>query len=579
MKDPRIGVYVCHCGTNISKMVDVDLVAARIGEMPNVVVSRAYKYMCSDPGQELIIQDIKEHNLNRIVVAACSPRIHESTFRKVLEKAGLNPYMFHMANIREQVSWVHSDREAATWKSLSLIAGAVRRVGFHEELQKRSVPVHPATLIIGGGVAGLSAAMILAEAGKKVYLIEKNGSLGGNAAQIALTYPYLDSPKVKVRELIRQAQAHPKIEVYTNSELGDLKGYIGNFQAAILQNGQEHTLVFGHIILAIGVKPFDPVVVPEYGYGELPDVLTSMEYERMLETGRIETRSGKIPKHVAIVHCVGSRNTNYHEYCSRICCLTALKFSAMTKSCLPDTQVYQLYGDMRAIGKSNEEFYDAVARKGVVFMMFDQQSDLPRIRISNHGGPSMFLRVNEKLSGETVDVPADLVVLMTAVEAGCDARNLGQKVGVSLCGNQFFIEKHPKLDPVATTTDGVYVVGACQGPKMIFNSVIQAKAASARVLATIARGQVAVEVTTAHAREEICCGCRTCIRVCPYGAISFDEERNVSVVNEVVCKGCGTCGSSCPTGAIRSRHFTDEQIFSQIEGLMNMQSKIGEVIL
>lgn len=259
--------------------------------------------------------------------------------------------------------------------------------------------------------------------------------------------------------------------------------------------------------------------------------------------------------------------------------MTALKFGAMTRSCLPECHVYDIYSDMRAIGKSNEEFYDSVARQGVVFLMFDPSNELPPVRESENGHSSMLIRVNEKLSGEKVDVPADLVVLMTGVEASEGAKKLGQMAGVSLCGNQFFIEKHPKLDPVATTTDGVFIIGACQGPKMLHESVIQAKAAVARILATIARKEVLVEVTTANTREEICCGCQTCILVCPYGAISYDKEKKVSVVNEVLCKGCGTCGSACPTGAIRSKHFTDEQILSQIEGLMKMQSNLEEIAL
>lgn len=576
--EKRIGVYVCWCGTNIAKMVDVERVAKDIENLPDVVVAKNYKYMCSDPGQELIINDIKEHNLNRVVVSACSPRIHELTFRKALENAGLNPYMFEMANIREHVSWVHEDREQATKKARSLIAAAVNRVKWHESLDKRTVEIDPATLVIGGGIAGLSAALEIADSGKKVFLVEKSGKLGGQVANIDLTFPYMDSAQQLINPKIEKVNNHPNIEVYLNSSIDEVFGYVGNFETKFSQNGKEVELKFGSVIVATGLKTFDPSSIEGYGYGKIPSVVTSLEFEEMLKKGEIHTREGKEPKNIAIIHCVGSRNLDYHEYCSRTCCMVALKFANQIKSAIPDANVYDLYADMRAFGKGCEEFYTETSRKEVMFLMFDQQEDLPKIRKADpKDGCDILIEVNEKLSGEAVEVPADMVVLMVGVEAQENAKEIAHAVGVSMCGNDFYIERHPKLDPVATTTDGVYVVGGCQSPKDIPDSVSQAKAASSRILATINIGSVEVEVTTAVVNEDICCGCQTCISVCPYSAIKYDEEKNVSVVNEILCKGCGTCGSTCPTGAIRSRHFTDQQILSQIEGLMSISKELQEV--
>ena len=567
MEEIRIGVYVCWCGTNIAKMVDVEKVSEEIASLPNVALSKTYKYMCSDPGQDLIVKDIKENKLNRIVVAACSPRIHELTFRKALENAGLNPYMFEMANIREQVSWVHLDRDAATKKAKSLLAAAINKVQFHEALEKRSVEIDSKTMIIGGGVAGISAALEIANSGRQVYLIEKSDKLGGHAKNIDLTFPYFQSAQQMLAMMIKSVENNEKIEVFFNSEVDEVFGYIGNFRSTI--NNRE--LEFGNVIVATGLKSIDPTNLGNYAYNRLPDVLTSVEFEKMLQKGEILTKEGKTPKNIAVIHCVGSRNEITHEYCSRNCCMTALKFSNQIKSTLPDTNVFELYSDMRAFGKGCEELYTKTSRQGVVFLMFDQKDEMPTVVKASKGSDcSMYVIMEERLSGESVEVPADLVVLMVGVEAQEDAKKIAHAVGISMCGNDFYIEKHPKLDPVATTTDGVYIVGGCQGPKDIPDSVSQAKAAAARVLATINQGKVFVEVTTAVVNEDQCCGCQTCVNVCPYTAISYNEEKNVSYVNEILCKGCGTCGSACPSGAIASKHFTDKQIMSQIEGLMEM---------
>jgi heterodisulfide reductase subunit A2 len=575
MEELRIGVYICWCGTNISKMVDVEAASQEIGTLPNVVLAKNYKYMCSDPGQDLIIKDIKGHKLNRIVVAACSPRIHELTFRKAIEKAGLNPYLFEMANIREQDSWVHTDRTEATRKAVELIVAAVHRVRYHMPLEKRTVKVHPATLVLGGGISGMTAALEIANAGKQVYLVEKTDRLGGHVAKFDLTYPHLSGAKQLISPILQRVENHPLIRIFYETEVDEVKGYIGNFTTLLNTPGEGSVeLSFGNIIVAVGLKPFDPSKIEEYSYGKFPDVITSMEFEEMISAGRLLTKYGKEPRNIAIIHCVGSRNKKYHEYCSRTCCMVALKFTNQIRAALPDTNIFEIYADMRAYGKGCEEFYAMTTHRQIIFLMFDQQAKLPVIHEADRNDNcNMIITMDELLSGENIEVPVDMVILMVNMEAHDNIKKVVHAVGVSMCGNQFMIEKHPKLDPVATTTSGVYIVGTCQGPKDIPDSVAQARAAAARVLATIATGVVPVEVTTAMVNEKFCCGCQTCVTVCPYSAVSFSTEKRTSEVNEALCKGCGTCGAACPAGAITSKHFTDEQILAQIEGVMSMSFK------
>jgi len=418
-------------------------------------------------------------------------------------------------------------------------------------------------------MSGIAAALELADAGKMVYLIEKEDKLGGMAAKLDLAFPYMYSIADSLESLLYRIEVHEKIKVFNNTKIQEITGFVGNFTGMIKPgNKKTKKIEFGNVIVATGLKPIKPESVPNYGYGKFPEVITSLEFEQILKKGSIENAYGVYPKNVAIIHCVGSRNDDHKTYCSRTCCMTGLKYANLIKAGLPETNIYELYADMRAFGNGCEEMYSQTARKNVLFMMFDQRNGLPVIE-KDTIGPGVLIRFKEKLSGEDIDVPADLVILLTAQESQEDAKATSHLVGISMDANGFYIEKHPKLDPVATTTDGVYVVGSCQSPKDIPESVSQAKSATARILATISRGYVEVEVITAEVNEEICCGCQFCIQVCPYGAISFDPRKEISTVNEALCKGCGTCGSVCPSGAITTKHFTDKQILSQIEGLFS----------
>lgn len=569
----RIGVYICWCGNNIAKNVDVVTLSKEIESIPNVIISKDYKYMCSDPGQDLILQDIKAHNLNRIVLASCSPRMHELTFRNALKKAGLNPYLLEMANIREHVSWVHDNKIEATKKAKTLILAAIARVVHHEPLISRFVEIHPATLVLGGGISGITAALDIADSDHKVFLVEKSDRLGGIVSQLDLTFPYLNSASQVINPLIRKVLTHPNIVTFLSSEIKTIHGYIGNFETTVFsENGKETSLQFGNVIVATGLKLFDPSVIDNYGYGKFPDVITSLELEKMLKSGLILKKDGKEPKNIAIIHCVGSRSRNntYHPYCSRTCCLSALKYVNQIRSAIPNANIFDIYADMRAMGTGCEELYTATSRKRVLFMMFDQQKDLPVVRKAGTKDKcDMLIEFNELLSSEKIEVPADMIVLMVGMEAQKNVYDVARSVGISVCKNSFFIEKHPKLDPVATHSSGVYIAGTCSAPKGIPESVIQAKAAAARVLATIAIGTVEVEASTAFVNERTCVGCQLCITICPYTAITYNKDKNKALINEVLCKGCGTCVALCRSKSIELNGYTNEQLHSQLIELLN----------
>jgi heterodisulfide reductase subunit A len=573
MNNCRIGVYICMCGTNIAKIVDVEEVARFASELPNVALAKSYKYMCSNPGQEMISQDIKEHKLNRIVVAACSPNMHERTFRSALRSAGLNQYLFEMANIREQCSWVHTDPKEATEKAKALVYAAIRRVELHEELENVSVDMCPNVLIIGGGIAGMTAALEIADAGNEVHLVEKNDHLGGNLARVDLTAPYLYSARDLLTERITRTIDNKKIHVHLNSRVSELTGFIGNFKAKINslnENNRDTVIEIGNVVVCTGYKEFDASRIVHYGYGKLPNVITSFELEKMIRAGRIEKKDGKLPKYVAIIHCVGSRSQEFHTYCSRVCCMTALKYAHEIKSAIHDCYISDIYIDMHAFGKGHEDFYRRSSEAKTLFLMYEK-GDRPVIHKADpEDGCEMLIEVNEKLSGELIEIPADMVILMVGMEAREDSQEVARIVNISQDKDGWFIESHPKLEPVATTTDGVFIAGTCVAPKDIPDTVAQARAAAARILARIAKEKIEVDALYSEVNENLCSGCRLCNTLCPFSAIEFIEEKKQSHIISALCKGCGVCVAACPSSAIIGRHFTDQQILAQVDGLFGI---------
>jgi heterodisulfide reductase subunit A len=574
---PRIGVYICHCGVNISSTVGVEQVAEFAATLPGVVIARDYLYMCSDPGQALIQQDIEEHGLNRVVVASCSPRMHEPTFRGAAQQVGLNPYLVEMANIREQCSWVHSDRERATEKAKLLVASVVAKAALLEPLEEREVGVTPGAVVIGGGVAGMVAALDLADTGFPVALVEKSDHLGGRLADLNRTFPTLESVAELLGPLVDRVQAHPNVTVFLNAHVAQVEGYIGNFEVTVSGcsvsgsrldeleisnlNPETHRLDVGSIIVATGYDVFDPHRKPEFGYGQYPNVITSLEMEQRLAEGDL-TVDGRSPKSVAFIQCVGSRDVQVgNPYCSRVCCMYTAKQSRLVRDMLPEAHVTVFFMDVRTFGKGAEEFYDEARAKGVLYRRGNISEIIRR-------GDRVALVGEDTLLARPIEFEADLVVLAVGMEARSDAADLSSLLKLPRSSDGFFMELHPKLRPVDTAVDGVFLAGCCQGPKDIPDTVAQAKAAASSALIPLIRGTVLAESATAVVDEEWCAGCGMCVEVCPYGAPSLDPVWGVSKINAVLCKGCGACAVTCPSKAIRLQHFTAKQILAQVDALV-----------
>jgi heterodisulfide reductase subunit A len=661
----KIGVYVCHCGTNIAGVVNVAEVSQWAGEelaTDGVIISRDYKFMCSSLGQELIQKDIKELGLNRVVVAACSPHLHEATFRNACKGADLNPYLCELVSIREQDSWVHTDKDAATQKAKAIVSGGVARVAHHESLEPLRVPIHPDTLVVGGGIAGIQAALEIADAGFHVYLVEKEPSIGGHMAQFDKTFPTLDCSACILTPKMVQVGNHPNITLLTWSEVTKVDGYVGSFAVTINkkaryvntdtctgcgicwekcpkkvldevyevgmanrkavytpfpqavpkypvidaanctyflkgtckacekfcppgsiefdQKDEEITIPVGNIILATGYDLFDAKRIPQYGYGRLENVYTSLEFERLSNAagptgGDIVLRDGKtVPKAVAIVHCVGSRDQNYNVYCSSICCMQSLKFAHLVHE-RTGAEVYNFYIDIRTPGKGYEEFYNRLLEEGTNFIRGKVAEISSVARVPEEEG-KLVIQVEDTLIAKQRRIPVDMVILSSGLQARHDSKEVAKMFGISCSSDEWYIERHPKLDPVATMTDGIYIAGCAQGPKDIPASVAQGAAAAARVLGKIQQKEISLEPVRASVNEEQCSGCRICNDLCPFNAILFHEETMVSEINPALCQGCGTCVAGCPAGAISGTGFSNDQILSQINGLLLLHIKDQE---
>jgi len=567
---PRIGVYICHCGTNIAATVDVEAVTEFAATLPGVAVARNYTYMCSEPGQALIKEDARTLGLNRVVVASCSPRMHEPTFRAASQEGGVNPYQFEMANIREQCSWVHHDRHEATEKAKALVYAAVMKAARLEPLEEREAPVTPAALVIGGGVAGMVAALDIADAGFPVHLVEQSDRLGGRVAELNRTFPDLEPVSEWLPALVDRVQRHPNITVYLNSRVAGITGFVGNFEATVEPVGaglapggrpQGSPLQVGAIVIATGYNVFDPHLKPEFGYGLYPQVVTTLELEHRLASGDLVV-NGKTPKDVVFIKCVGSRDQQLgRPYCSRVCCMISAKQAQLVRQALPDSRVTVFYMDVRTFGKRGEEFYDEARRAGVRYRRGNVSEIYRR-------GDRVVVRVEDTLLGRTLEHEADLVVLAVGMEPRPEAADIAALLKLPRSADGFFLEAHPKLRPVDTAVDGVFLAGCCQGPKDIPDTVAQAKAAASSALIPLMRGVVPMEAATAIVDPELCAGCGMCVEICPYGAPALDPLWGVSRVNAVLCKGCGACAVTCPSKAIRLQHFTPDQILAQVEALV-----------
>ena len=639
----KIGVYICHCGINIAATIDIERVTAFAKALPHVTIARNYQYMCSDPGQDLIKNDIKNLGLDRIVVSACSPRMHEITYRNAVRSVGLNPYFFEMANIREQCSWVHPSKEEGTKKAMDLIASAVAKVSLHEALEESEATVTPRVLVIGGGIAGIQASLDVAHSGFEVYVVEKSPTLGGHLTQLDRTFPNLDETSAILSPKLEEVQKHPLIHPLTQSEVEGVEGFVGNFKVKVkhdpryvdpekctcckkceevcpvrvpsefnmglaerpaiylpsptavpfsyvidsksclfLQRGEcgkckeicpesavqfeevgmEFQAEVGTIVVATGYDPFDPKLKPEFGYGLYKNVITALEFERLLSAsgptqGKIEV-NGKEPKSIFFIQCVGSRDkTVGNEYCSRVCCMFTAKQASLVKDRIPDARVTICYMDIRAFGKGCEEFYEQVQKKGIFY-----RKGIPSEIYQRSG--KLMIKAEDELLGEIYEEEADLVVLATGLTQRRDADNLRSLLKLSQGPDHFYLEAHPKMRPLDTATDGIFLAGTCQGPKDISDTLAQAHGAASRATIPLFAGRVKIEPITAIVDQLMCAGCGLCEQVCEFRALKIDPYRKVMTVNEALCKGCGACNATCPSGAISLRHFKTEQIIAQI---------------
>ncbi len=619
--------------------------------LDGVTVVQDSRFLCAESGQRLIQQQIVEHRLTRVVVAACSPLLHEITFWETCRGAGINPFAMQMANIREHVAWVTPDRDQATAKAQAMVSAAVRRVRLQRPLEINQLPVTQRVLVLGAGIAGLEAALCLADAGTPVVLVEREPALGGHLAMIDRTFPTLDCSACILVPRMARVSKHPLITMLTASEVEEVTGHVGSFRVRIRsrarsidasrcngcglcveccpvrdipsefdlglgtrpavyfpfpqavpnlplidrdrcihfqsadcrscvevcpvgavdfdQQDELREVEVGAVVVATGFDVFDPTRAPEYGYGRWPDILTSLQFERMCHPlgptgGKIQCADGRVPESIAILHCIGSRDARFNSHCSTVCCMASLKFSLAARW-QTGARVFDFYLDMRAAGKGCEEFYLRAQEEDVVFVQGKGTEVIRR-----HG--KLMVKAQDTVLGRRVIVPVDMVVLAVAMEPHADASQVAQLFGMGSNPGGFFLEKHLKLAPVQTAAAGVFLAGACQGPKDIPDSVAQGSAAAAGAQNLLGRGVVDVDPTVAVVDELRCGGCGLCVIDCPDRAIELAArgERTVAIVNDVLCRSCGSCAATCPNGAASQLGYTDAQLMEEVEGLLQV---------
>ena len=570
----RIGVFVCHCGLNIASTVDVERVVETMTEYPGVVLAADYGYMCSDPGQALIRDSIRDHDLDGVVVAACSPSMHEATFRKAAQAAGLNPYRVEVANIREQVSWPHREApEEATRKAVEIVRTLVEKVRRDECLQPLKLPITKRLLVVGGGIAGLTTAINVADGGYPVVLVERTPRLGGKVAQLSSLYLDGGQGESLLRERIQAVMHHPLIDVLTEAEVAAFEGYIGNFTVRVdlaRDAGPDHPAGLsaaydvGAVVLATGFDLYAKERLPEYGGERYVDVVDSLTFERMLGSGEIRRPSdGRVPREVVWIQCAGSRAPERHRpYCSKICCMCAAKQTMAYCQVVPEGQAYVFYIDIRSQGRGYDEFVQrAIEEFGVVYLRGKVS------RVVDSDGRLEVWGV-DTLTGRSARMGADMVVLMTAAVPSAGSRDLARLLRVGADENGFFAEAHPKLHPVESLTAGVYLAGAGQFPKDIPETVAQASGAASKVLKLFAQEELASEPSVAVVDEELCVGCGLCVPACPYDARELHPWRELATVNAALCQGCGACAVVCRNKATTVRNMTTEQVLAMIEAVL-----------
>jgi len=551
---PRIGVFVCHCGINIGGVVDVPAVTEYARTLPNVVYGEDNLYTCSQDTQERIKEQIKEQDLNRVIVASCTPRTHEPLFQETLREAGLNPYLFEFVNIRDQCSWVHMhEPERATEKAKDLVRMGVAKARLLEPLQREKTEVTPSALVLGGGLSGMIAALEIAKQGFEVHLVEKESDLGGNLRKLHYLLSGED-PKKKLKELIKEVEENQRIHAYTNTIVTNVEGYIGNFKTTLMnKNENKVEIEHGAVVVATGGEEYKP---KEYLYGEDTRVITQLELEEKMSESNFETQK------VVMIQCVGSRNDE-RTYCSRVCCAQAIKNALKIKEKNPDSNVYILYKDVRAYG-FNEAYYKEASENGVIFFRYDDENK-PKVERENGILKVSFL---EPILNEEFAIEPDLLVLSAATLPPKGNEYLAKMLKVPLSKDGFFLEAHMKLRPVEFATDGIFLCGLAHSPKPVDESISQACAAASKVCTILSKPFVEGEGIIARVNEALCSGCGLCVEICPYKAISLDEKTEKATINSALCKCCGACVAGCRMGAIQQKGFEDREILNVLDAAL-----------
>jgi heterodisulfide reductase subunit A len=548
-KEPRIGVFVCHCGSNINGLIDCKALAEYAKTLPNVVFTEDNLYTCSETGLAQIKNGIKDHNLNRVVVASCTPRTHEPLFRHCIEEEGVNEYLFNFVNIRDQLTWVHQKQpEDAFEKAKDVIRMGVAKAARLEALENITVDATRTAIVIGGGVSGMTAALSLANQGFETHLVEREKELGGRIKTLYKLFPNDQDSQVLLDNLKKNVENNKNLTVYTSAQVKNIEGFIGNFEVEVEQNGNSIELAIGVIIVAVGASLFTPNGM--FGYDGKTRI-TQHELEGKLQNNEVKA------KNVVMIQCVGSRNEE-RLYCSSVCCMTALKNALIIKENDPEANISILFRDLYTPGTYYEDYYRRAREEGIIFMEYNPEKE-PLVEENQ-------IKVYNEYLGEEMIIPYDLLVLSTPLVANNDNKALAQMLKVPLEENQFFLEAHVKLRPMDFATDGVYICGAAKWPVDITESITQGYAAASRASTIISHDTIEVEGATSFLPEynkSLCSGCEVCITVCPYNAIRKNEDDEIEIT-QVLCKGCGVCGATCTNHAIIIRHFTDEQILSEI---------------
>ncbi len=557
---PRVGVFVCHCGINIGGVVKVPMVVKYAQTLPNVAYAEGNIYTCSAEGIDSIKAAIKKHNLNRVVVASCTPRTHEPLFRGACVDAGVNPYLFELANIREHCSWVHMrEPEKATEKAKGIVRMAVARASFLTPQIESEVPVETTALVIGGGISGITSSLCLANQGFKVYLVEKEPELGGMLRKIYKLYPTGEEASRVIEASTNAVLEHKGVTVLTSAMVKNVDGYIGNFEVTISRSGQESKFKAGTVIVATGATEFRPTNM--YGYDKYDRVLTQVDLEQVLRSGKAAMDRYFKPQKVVMIQCVGAREEKPpRAYCSRLCCMVAVKNAMLIKEWYPSSEVYIVYQDMQTYGKDYEDHHRKAREAGIRFINYTKENPPEVKRL-----PDDRLKVTayHALLGQQNEIDCDLVVLSTPLVQQETAKDLSKILKVPLGQDEFFLEAHVKLRPVDFATDGIYVCGTAHGPKDIGESISQAYAVSSRAAGPMANKKVRTEAITAVVDPNRCIGCKMCEHLCPFGAHRIEDGK--STVIDALCKGCGVCAAACLRRAINMRHFTDDQIMAEIK--------------